>query len=230
MKTLFLAIIALLPVPVFFYLIMRGVVISKTRWILVTAIILLSGVSVVLVYFIQSAGVNYTPFLSLNGQPQASLTNIFFIGPSEEVVKFIFVFLLVWRSREFRAVYDGIFFSATMAIAFVTIENVYGCLQLELVTAIARLFLSVPLHVAFGVFMGYFLGQARMAINPKLACLYLIRGIVMVSLIHGLIDASLGWSVTAKVFCILNVVPLMIVFTARLLLVEKKKLLLAQIV
>lgn len=224
MRNLLLILLALFPAPVFFFFIMRGLVISKTKWLLIATLSLMSAGSIALVYFVQKTGVSYIPAAQLHAQPYATLINLFFIGPSEELAKFIPVLLLVWRSKEFKNVYDGILFSSVMAIAFATIENVYGCLQFGLTTAIGRIFFSVPLHVAFGVFTGYFLGHAKMAGDSKRACRYLIQGIVLVSFLHGLVDALFEWSLTTRLVGLFLVVPLLIFFMIKTIRAERKKL------
>lgn len=224
MRNLLLILLALLPAPVFFFFIMRGLVITKAKWFLIAAISLAAAASIALVYYVQLTGVGLIPRDKLHAQPYATLINLFFIGPSEELAKFIPVLLLVWRSREFKNVYDGILFSSVMAIAFATIENVYGCLQFGLTTAIGRIFFSVPLHVAFGVFTGYFLGQAKMAGTSKEACYYLIKGIVLVSFLHGSVDALFEWSVNVRLTCLFLVVPLLIFFMIKTIRAERKKL------
>ncbi len=95
----------------------------------------------------------------------------------EEVIKYIFLVLLIWKNGNFNEPLDGIVYSVFVSLGFAWIENIiyvthpvmggYG-------TAFSRAFLSVPGHALFGVQMGYYLGLAKFYGGKKNLCLAFI--------------------------------------------------------
>lgn len=86
----------------------------------------------------------------------------------EECLKFLAVYLTVYRSTQFDEPMDGVVFASSAALGFASIENVFylygaysqGVGELQLVT-ILRAFFSVPGHALFSIMWGYALGRAK---------------------------------------------------------------------
>jgi len=82
----------------------------------------------------------------------------------EEAVKFILLYFLIWRTKEFNEPFDGIVYAVFISLGFAAVENVLYVLDPflgGLETAFSRAFLAVPGHMLFGVFMGYYMGFAK---------------------------------------------------------------------
>lgn len=132
------------------------------------------------------------------------------IGFVEEGVKRYYVKKLTWNNKEFNYIYDAIVYAVFVALGFATFENFLYVFQSEspiiisFFTAIIRAIASVPGHAFFAVFMGYYLGLAKLAeYNGKngLKRKYLILSFMIPALCHGFFD-----------FCLMTQNSLFIIF------------------
>jgi RsiW-degrading membrane proteinase PrsW (M82 family) len=79
----------------------------------------------------------------------------------EEGFKFLFLFLIIWKHKEFDQFYDGIVYAVFVSLGFALVENILYVAEYGFGTAIMRAVLSVPGHGLFGVAMGYFFALAK---------------------------------------------------------------------
>ena len=114
-----------------------------------------------------------------------------FLGPawSEELLKFIILYLVVLRRNEFNEPMDGIVYGVVVSLGFATFENydyVFRYAELweiePLQMAIARSFTAVPMHGLNGCIMGFYFGMYAFTGNKK----YLILCLLIPFVIHGL--------------------------------------------
>lgn len=130
-----------------------------------------------------------------------------FIGIAliEEFSKWIFVYKLEYNDREFNHLYDGIVYAGFVALGFACFENILYVLSGGVGTAIMRAVLAVPGHVCFGLFMGYYLGLAKISeLNNRkdLKTRNTVLSIVVPTIAHGFYD-----------YCLMaEVLPLLAVF------------------
>lgn len=112
----------------------------------------------------------------------------------EEGFKWIFLRLCTWKNKNFTHIYDALIYATFVSLGFATIENILYVFSYGLLIAIVRAILSVPGHVFFGVFMGYYYGlakQAQVNNNKKLLTKNIILSIVIPILLHGTFDYCL---------------------------------------
>lgn len=107
-------------------------------------------------------------------------------GLCEELCKFAFLFLFIWRNKAFDEYMDGIVYATFVSLGFACIENIMYITQYGIEIAFSRGILSVPGHFLFGVIMGYFFSLAKFNRNNKL--FYLLMAILVPSIAHGLFD------------------------------------------
>ncbi len=82
----------------------------------------------------------------------------------EEGVKYLFLFFLVWKNRNFNEPFDGIVYAVFISLGFAMVENfvyVFNPVLGGVRTAFSRAFLAVPAHGVFGISMGYNLSFSR---------------------------------------------------------------------
>ncbi len=116
------------------------------------------------------------------------------VGPAEELSKFLVLFLITWKSKNFNYSYDAIVYAVFASLGFAAIENIGYTVVFGAGTALLRMFTSIPGHACFGVYMGFFYSKAKYAKltkkNGKFA-LHLILTMLVPILAHGVYDAIL---------------------------------------
>lgn len=104
---------------------------------------------------IQSAG------SSLQGLAGAAWHAFAVAGFTEELFKYIALFLLIWKSPEFNDKYDGIVYATFISLGFAGVENVMYVTGNGFSTGLLRAFTAVPAHAIFGITMGFYFGMAK---------------------------------------------------------------------
>ena len=133
-------------------------------------------------------------FIDFFGHTRRShvLVLIFVVGPIEELLKFLVVYFYAYRRKEFDEPLDGVIFSATAALGFAAIENVFYLARNEPALVLLRGPLSNPGHALFSALWGLGLSKAKAAPNMLWRRLPVVaRGFLMASLLHSLFDLLL---------------------------------------
>lgn len=107
-------------------------------------------------------------------------------GMTEELFKFLALYLLVWKSPSFNEKFDGIVYAVFVSLGFAAVENVLYVLKGGYSVALSRAITAVPAHALFGVRMGYYFGIAHM--YPELRKKYLRLAFFIPFLLHGIYD------------------------------------------
>ncbi len=132
------------------------------------------------------------------------------IALAEEGFKYIMLYLGSWKSKYFNYRFDGIVYSVFVSLGFATIENVMYVFNSTggMSTAIARALLSIPGHCTFGIYMGYYYGQAkyREAVGDIQGSRSQRRtGIITAIILHGIYDFCLMVSSAAREYIFIGV-------------------------
>ncbi len=112
----------------------------------------------------------------------------------EEFCKWIFAYRSGFKSIQFDEIFDMIVYSVFVALGFACFENLCYVYMYGLGTGISRAVLAVPGHACDGIFMGYYLGLAKLSsINNRkdLSKKYLIYSILVPTILHGIYDYCL---------------------------------------
>jgi protease PrsW len=119
--------------------------------------------------------------------PKAAFDGFIVAGATEEAFKYLMVFILIWRNRNFNEKFDGIVYAVSVSLGFAAVENLfYVFSNNSLQVGLLRAFTAVPGHTIFGIVMGFYLGLARFSINSKRK--FLIRAFSVPWLLHGTYD------------------------------------------
>lgn len=119
---------------------------------------------------------------------------IFFeIALVEEFCKWLMIRLLGYNSKNFDQVYDIIVYSVFVSLGFAAVENILYVVPENLSLGIYRALFSVPGHVSFGVFMGYFLGLAKIneKSNKSLYRIYMLSSVLIPTCFHAIYNFCL---------------------------------------
>lgn len=108
------------------------------------------------------------------------------VALSEEGSKFLSVRFVPYRRKAFDDPFDGIVYAVMVSMGFATLENIGYVFEHGMVTAILRMFLSVPAHATFGILMGYHMGLAKF--DPPNRKKYMLLAIFWPVVFHGTFD------------------------------------------
>jgi protease PrsW len=122
----------------------------------------------------------------LSDLPAAAWKAFAVAGFTEELFKYLALFLLFWKSREFNDKFDGIVYATFISLGFAGIENILYVFSEGYTTGLVRAFTAVPAHAVFGITMGFYFGIAKF--YPKKRKSMLIKSFLLPFLLHGIYD------------------------------------------
>ena len=125
------------------------------------------------------------------------------VGPVEETVKLLAVWLYAYRDDRFAAVIDGAVYGAMAGLGFAFIENALyigrgigpdplgplAAIEMGAAVTFVRA-LAGPGHVIYSAYAGYYLGLAKFTPNYRVPIL--LKGIGVAALIHALYNTTVG--------------------------------------
>ncbi len=146
---------------------------------------LLAGALTVIPVMIVNSGLEG---FKVHFQGYARVAYVAFIvaGLVEEFFKFLALYLLIWKNREFNERFDGIVYAVFVSLGFALVENFMYVFTYGESTGYTRALTAVPAHALFGVTMGYFFGQAKFRQTDKL--LNFTKALIYPVLLHGIYD------------------------------------------
>ena len=121
-----------------------------------------------------------------------------FLGPAwaEELLKFLILYLIVLKRKEFNEPMDGLVYGVVVSLGFATYENYTYVYELAVdwakednaspaiysyAVALGRSYSAVPMHGLNGAVMGYFFGMYAFTNNKK----FLALSLLLPYLFHG---------------------------------------------
>ncbi len=84
------------------------------------------------------------------------INNFFIIALAEEGFKWLVVWIVTHKNKNFNSLFDGIIYCIFTSLGFAAWENIQYGLSYGWSTVVMRMVTSVPGHMFFAVFMGYF--------------------------------------------------------------------------
>lgn len=127
---------------------------------------------------------------------QSAAWNAFAVAAfSEELFKYIALYLLIWKSPEFNEKFDGIVYATYVSLGFAAVENILYVSGGGLVTGVMRALTAVPAHAIFGITMGFYFGMARFYQKESRSLKQ--KALLFPILLHGIYDfilfTGLAW-------------------------------------
>lgn len=130
------------------------------------------------------------------------LENFLAVALVEEACKRWVVLKFAWRHPAFDYRFDAVVYCVFSALGFAALENILYVAEYGFAVAVSRALLSVPGHGFFAVYMGIYLGQAKMAeramqryyieLPDETPGQYLRASLLVPALLHGFWDFSLS--------------------------------------
>ena len=131
-----------------------------------------------------------------------AIENFLVVALVEEGCKRWVVMKAAWRDPAFDYRFDAVVYCVFSALGFAALENVLYVAQYGFSVAVSRALLSVPGHCFFAVYMGVYLGQAKLAeramqryyveLPEETPERYLRASLLVPTLLHGFWDFSLS--------------------------------------
>ena len=140
------------------------------------------------------------------------IENFLIVALVEESCKRWPVMRFAWRHPAFDYRFDAVVYCVFSALGFAALENILYVMEFGFSVAVSRALLSVPGHCFFAVYMGVYLGQAKMAeramqryyveLPDDTPGPYLRASLIVPTLLHGFWDFSLsvGGGIMAVLF------------------------------
>ena len=128
------------------------------------------------------------------------------VGFGEELFKFLALMFVAFPRKNFNEPFDGIVYSVMIGLGFASLENIIYVFEGGIGVAFLRTLTAVPMHAAFAIIMGYYVGKAKFQ-NSDRRNETAIIGLVWAIFFHGAYDFCLFQN--ASVFLLLMVFPIM---------------------
>jgi protease PrsW len=123
---------------------------------------------------------------SLGGMLSVAYTAFIVAGFTEEFFKYLVLYFLIWKSRDFNDKYDGIVYATFVSLGFAGMENVMYVLQSGFSTGIMRAVTAVPAHAIFGITMGFYFGLAKFYVARQKE--FKAKALWLPVVLHGIYD------------------------------------------
>ena len=166
METIILFILALFPTLILGYVIYEKDIIEKEP-IGLLILLFVSGIAIIYPAMLLEQGIaNVLTKVSMifnieNFEILTILEAFLEIALVEEGLKWLVVYNVTYRNKNFNHIYDGIVYAVFVSLGFATLENILYVVNGGVYVAILRGICSVPGHAFDGVVSGYFLGLAK---------------------------------------------------------------------
>jgi len=188
----FLLYLAILPSIIIGYSIYRSDKVEKEPITELLKAFLLGIVSAILTVFLSYLfgiiKINVTGIKTLPGLFCYAMIGISLV---EEGCKWFCTYFFLHKNKNYNYLFDGIVYAAFVSLGFATVENVIYSLVGGLEAVLIRGVLTVPAHVFFAVFMGYYMSFAKVARlqeDKKNYVTFLTLSLLIPTLLHGFFD------------------------------------------
>ena len=146
--------------------------------------LVVGALTVIPILFLESFLMSFSGLFS--GLGKAAWDAFVVAAFTEELFKFIALYLLIWKSREFNDKLDGIVYAVFISLGFAAVENVLYVIGNGFGTGITRAITAVPAHAIFGVTMGFYFGMAKFYVKKRYQLKQ--KALLYPIILHGIYD------------------------------------------
>lgn len=179
-----LLIIALAPVLIFLTYIYAKDKIEKEPFKLLAKAVLAGILITIPIVFVE---LFFTSLFHSSSKAVAAFYDAFVVAAfSEELFKFLALYILIWKNKEFDERFDGIVYAVFISLGFAAAENVLYVFEYGQTTGYTRALTAVPAHAIFGILMGFYFSLAKF--ESQKTTLNLFKALAIPILFHGIYD------------------------------------------
>lgn len=198
-KTDLLILLAMLPSIIIGFIIYKKDIIEKEPIRLLIKLFVFGMLSTGVALFLEIYAEKIFAFSLNPGVINVLFRSFIVISLSEELVKWLFTYVICWRDKNFNYTYDAIVYCVFISLGFATLENIIAVLSNDggFALALQRGLITVPAHAFFGIISGYYMGLAKKCELRgwiRKSKKNLILSLILPVLIHGLFDSLLFMS------------------------------------
>lgn len=137
---------------------------EKESFLLLLGLFIGGCLSLILINFMATKLYDFDPDM-LYGEIstiQQFLEKFALVAVCEEFAKWIILYFIVWRNKEFNHLYDGMIYAVYVSMGFAVVENFNYMMEYgDIMTLVSRSLLTVPAHACFGIMMGGYLADSK---------------------------------------------------------------------
>ena len=188
--------LSVLPSIILFIVIWRSDKIEKEPPKLLVKLFFLGFLTIISAMLIETIGGDYIfGFMDKSSILYQFIENFLIVAVAEEGGKYLVLKKVTWKHPAFNYTFDAIVYSVTVSLGFATPENILYLMDGDLSTAIMRALFSVPGHVIYAIYMGFYFGLAKHAEaynDMRLRNKNLKKAYIIPVLMHGFYDFCLN--------------------------------------
>ncbi len=109
----------------------------------------------------------------------------------EETIKYLLLNIIIYRNRNYDYMYDGIVYSVAISLGFALVEGLEYGIGNEVAVSLFRSVLTIPMHMSYGVIMGYYLSKSKNSYENRLIY-YRYTALLFPIVLHGTSDYLLS--------------------------------------
>lgn len=155
----------------------------------------LGMISIFPVIFVEVILGDIVTFIFGEGNALSTMVDSFFaIALIEESAKFIVFRLRTRKLAAYNCKFDGLVYITFVTLGFATLENIFYVATDGLSVAFMRAVTSIPGHLYFSIYMGYYISksiEAKLRNENDMVVKYNILALVLPTVFHGIYDMLL---------------------------------------
>ena len=209
--------LALIPGIILAIVVWRADKIEKEPVGLLVKLFLLGALTIISAIVIGTIGEDHIfGFLDKESMLFIFIDNFILTAMVEEGGKYFVMKKVTWKHPAFDHTFDGVVYAVAASLGFATLENIIYLIDSDISIAIVRGILSVPGHVIYAVFMGYYYGLAKYSESlgsDRYRKINLRKAYFIPVLLHGFYDFCLStpYDIFYLVFLVFEIVLTVIV-------------------
>lgn len=149
-----------------------------------------------------------------------TISSLFIVAPIEEVLKFFVVKEKIYNHKAFDEPLDGVIYAVVAALGFASLENILVIFSDGHNAILLRFATATLMHAITSGIVGYYMGllkfgKEQQKYSRKKKKYFIIQGLVIASLLHGLYNIVASTNTYLTIFLIASIIIIMYIMLSR---------------